>query len=67
MSVDMDVVGAMAAYAAIAPTTNFIILIISTNYIFVHFLDSKVFNCHEVYYGFRLSYGINCDYFPKQL
>ena len=64
----MDVVGVMAAYAAIKPTTSkyctklpddgyfvirnmlehfkyFIILIVTTNYIFVHKLDNKVFIC----------------------
>jgi len=41
------VVGAMAAYAAIAPSTeHFIILIMSANYVFVHKLYNKVFICH---------------------
>ena len=53
MSVDVDVVGVMAAYLPVVRVCTdslerhfkyfIIILIVSTNYIFVHLLDNKVF------------------------
>jgi len=41
MSVDMDVVGIMAAYLPVVRVC--VLLTVSTNYIFLHLLDNKVF------------------------